>query len=199
MADIPLHHIVYGTCKDFVTGETLTDTDDERIRQKIARFLVEEKGFAREDLLMRETIDTLFARQFVTSMIDITLQVGGRRFLVLRYGPGSLVTRERAAIAAARVLYDDYRVPLAIVTNGEDAELLDTETGEVLETGMGAIPTKSEAEKMLPSLHFSVFADEKKRERELRILNAFDIEVCCAGGPCALPGASEGRGKKNAD
>jgi hypothetical protein len=26
----------------------------------------------------------------------------------------------------------------------------------------------------------------------LRILNAFDVESCCAGTPCALPGAKEG-------
>jgi hypothetical protein len=45
---------------------------------------------------------------------------------------------------------------------------------------------------MFNTLDFSSFADEKKRERELRILNTFDVEVCCAGGPCALPSAPEG-------
>lgn len=196
MTDIPLHHIVYGTCKDFVTGEILTDTDDERIRQKLARLLVEERGFAKKDLEMRRIIDTLYAGKFVSSKIDIAVHVEGKCFMILRYGPGSLVTRERAAIAAARVLLEQYRIPLAIVTNGEDAELLDTENGEVRATGMAAIPSKSEAEKMFADLKFLKFADEKKRERELRILNAFDLEVCCAGGPCALPGATEGRGRK---
>ncbi len=192
MTDIPLHHIVYGTCVDYVTGETLTDTDDERIRQKIARMLVEEKGYSKEDLEMRQKIETLFAKQFVVSKIVVVLHHNGKRFLIIRYGPGSLVTRERPAIAAARMLDEKYRIPLAAVTNGEDAELLDTATGKVLATGLEAIPDKKEATKMFDTLDFFPFIDEKKRERELRILNAFDIEVCCAGGSCALPKVPEG-------
>jgi hypothetical protein len=194
MADIPLHHIVYGTCTDYVTGETLTDTDDERIRQQIARFLVEEKGYPKSALEMRRKIETLYAGQFVVSNIDITVHHAGRRFMIIRYAPGSLVTRERPVIAAARVLDKEYRIPLAVVTNGKDAELLDTETGEVLGVGLSAIPAMAETVKMFDNLQFVPFHDEAKCERELRILNAFDVEICCAGGPCALPSAPEGRG-----
>jgi len=194
MADIPLHHIVYGTCTDYVTGETLTDTDDERIRQQLARVLVEEKGFPKNALEMRRRIETLFAGQFVVSKVDITVHHGGRRCMIIRYAPGSLVTRERPAIAAARVLDKESRIPLAVVTNGQDAELLDTETGEVLGAGLAAIPTMAELAEMLNKLQFDSFADQAKYERELRILNAFDVEICCAGGPCALPRAPEGRG-----
>lgn len=192
MTDIPLHHFVYGTCTDYVTGEKLPDTDDERYRQKLARLLVEEKGYAGEELEMRRTIETLFNKQFVTSRVDITVHHQGRRFMILRYAPGSLVTRERSAIAAARVLDPEYRIPLAVVTNGEDAELLDTADGRVLGRGLAAIPDRMEAAGLFASLDFSPITDEKKREQELRILNAFDVEVCCAGGPCALPGAPEG-------
>ena len=46
MADIPTHHMIYGSLVDYVTGEPLVDTDDERYRQKLARLLVEERGFA---------------------------------------------------------------------------------------------------------------------------------------------------------
>jgi hypothetical protein len=194
MADIPLHHIVYGTCTDYVTGETLTDTDDERIRQQIARFLVEEKGYPKSALEMRCRIETLYAGQFVVSKIDITVHHAGRRFMIIRYAPGSLVTRERPAIAAARVLDKEYRIPLAVVTNGKDAELLDTETGEVLGAGLAAIPAMGETVKMFDNLQFVPFTNAAKCERELRILNAFDVEICCAGGPCALPSAPEGRG-----
>lgn len=197
MTDIPLHHIVYGTCEDYITGETLTDTDDERIRQGLARLLVEEKGYDKNELEMRRKIETLFAKQFVTSKIDITVLHRGKRVMVVRYAPGSLVTRERSAIAAARVLDDEYRIPLAVVTNGKDAELLDSASGEVLGTGLEAIPTREEITLMFEKLDFAAVNDEKKKERELRILNAYDIEVCCVGGPCALPNAPEGRGDNN--
>lgn len=183
--------MIYGNLADYVTGEPLVDTDDERYRQKLARLLVEERGFAKNELEMRRRIETLFAHQFVASKIDIVVSITGQRVMVLRYGPGSLVTRERPAIAAARVLEENQIIPLAVVTNGEDAELLNARTGKVLATGLAAIPTREAVLKMMPTLDFTSVAP-KRREPELRILNAFDVEICCAGGPCALPGAKEG-------
>jgi hypothetical protein len=192
MADIPSHHLIYGMCTDFVSGESIVDTDDERYRQKLARLLVEEKGYAKADLEMRVKIETLFAKQFVVSTIDFVVRLKGKRFMVIRYGPGSLVTRERAAIAAARVLDPSYRIPFAVVTNGEDAELLDTLTAKVIKQGLEAIPDKKEASRFFDDLEFEPFMEKDRRERELRILNAYDVEVCCAGNPCVLPGAPEG-------
>jgi hypothetical protein len=191
MADIPTHHMIYGTLTDCVTGEQVVDTDDERYRQKLAQLLLAERGFAPEELEMRRSIETLFAGQFVASRIDMVVRLAGRRVLLLRYGPGSLVTRERPAIAAARVLDESQLIPLAVVSNGEDAELLDVRTGRVLGMGLQAIPDKKRIAELLPGLDFSPLAPER-REPELRILNAFDVEICCAGGPCALPGAQEG-------
>jgi hypothetical protein len=192
MADIPSHHYIYGTCTDYITGETIVDTDDERCRQELARFLVEEKGYAKSDLEPRLCIETLYSGQFVASTIDITVREAGKRFMILRFAPGSIVTRERPAIAAARVMEPAYQIPLAVVTNCRDAEVLDTYTGKVTRQGMDAIPDKKEAEALVKSLRFEPFDDAIKKDRERRILNAYDIEVCCAGGPCALPGAPEG-------
>jgi len=191
MADIPLHHFIYGNCRDFITGEELVDTDDERVRQELARLLVEEKGYAKEHFEPRLKIETLFAKQFVVSKIDLVVKIDGRRLLVIRYGPGSLVSRERSAIAAARVLDPGQRIPLVVVTNGKDAEFIDTLTGTVLGHGMGAIPWREDLEAMVKFMDLSPYPEEK-RERELRILNAYDVEVCCAGSPCALPKAPEG-------
>lgn len=195
MADLS-HHLSYGTCSDYLTGESLVDTDDERYRQKLARFLVEEKGYAKGDLEVRRTIQTLFGGQFVTSTIDLVVACAGRRFMVVRYGPGSLVTRERPAIAAARVLDESCQLPLAVVTNGEDAELLDTGSRQVIGQGLAAIPSKAEASVRMHTLTFRPPPSEVAREKELRILNAFDVERCCVGGPCALPGVPEGEGQR---
>jgi hypothetical protein len=192
MADIPSHHYIYGTCSDYITGETIVDTDDERCRQELAKLLVEERGYSRDELEPRLSIETLYNGQFVASTIDITLRIAGKRFMILRFAPGSLVTRERAAIAAARVLEPAYQIPLAVVTNCKDAEVLDTYTGKVVGQGLAAIPVRKEAEDMIKALRFEPFADKTRIDREKRILNAYDLELCCVGGPCALPGAPEG-------
>lgn len=191
MADIDSHHLIYGHLVDFLTGEALVDTDDERYRQRLARLLVEEKGFAKNEIEPRRLIETLFAGRFVSSKIDFVVKIAGKRLLLLRYGPGSLVTRERPALAAARVLDPKQVIPLAVVSNGEDAEVLDTRSGKVISQGLAAIPHRRALVVELGRLDFTPLA-EGRREPELRILNAFDVEVCCAGSPCALPSAPEG-------
>jgi hypothetical protein len=173
------HHLIYGTLTDYLTGEKLPDTDDERIRQNIARIMVEKKGFAKIELAPRSYIDTLFTHHFVRSTIDLTVSIRNKAFLIIRYGPGSLVSRERAAVAAARVLHPDYQIPLAVVTNGLEAELLDTATGKILGNGLESIPDHAAALILLPTLTFLPKQEGLKLEREKRILNAFDAERCC--------------------
>lgn len=191
MVDTSGHHIVYGTLKDYITGEELPDTDDERYRQQLARFMVEEKGYDVSELQPRLVIETQFKGNFVRSVVELTVCVNDRRMMVIRYGPGSLVTRERPAIAAARILQPDYRIPLAVVTNLRDAELLETKSGKVLGTGMAAIPDRRKLTAMVQDLEFEPFADNERREKEARILNVFDVEVCCHDGTCELPSDSD--------
>jgi len=175
------HHLVYGTLFDYLNGEELTDTDDERIRQQISAMMVDELGYHREELVPRLVIETLFTRNFVRSVIDLTITLDGRQVMIVRYGPGSLVSRERSALAAARVLNNEYIIPLAVVTNGRRGLLLDTITGKVIEESEKPIPSREKLLRMLPSLRFLPPQDEEKRIREKRILNAFDLERCCIG------------------
>jgi hypothetical protein len=181
---MPSHHLVYGTCKDFLTGEELADTDDERCRQRIARLLVDDLGYEKAAIVPRLVLTTSFAQHTVESRIDFAVRCEGRIFMIIRYAPGSLVTRERAAVAAARVLVPEHRVPLAVVINGPDAELIDSADGRVLGNGLAAIPAKDQAPKIITNLDFAPLSDEGKRQRELRLLNVFDFEECCAGASC---------------
>lgn len=173
------HHLIYGTLKDYLTNEELTDTDDERIRQDLSRLMVKDKGYEREQLKPRLKIETLFSRCFVTSTIELTVSVQEKQCMIIRYGPGSLVSRERAAIAAARVINREYCIPLAVVTNGRDAELLDTRTGKILGYGLDSIPDRDTLEEMFTQLVFHSPPLATRREQELRVLNAFDVERCC--------------------
>ena len=179
MAEQKSHHYIYGTLSDYLTGEELSDTDDERIRQNLSRMMVEKKHFQRNELQPRLFIDTFFSRCFVRSVIELTVSPADRPLMILRYGPGSLVSRERAAIAAARVLNPSSCIPLAVVTNGVDAELLDTSTGKIIGYGLQSIPDRSSLLQMTAAMDILTPPEGMKRERELRILNAFDVERCC--------------------
>ena len=181
MSDHIAHHLVYGTLKDYLTGEELTDTDDERNRQQISRMMVESLGYRKQDLEPRLFIETLFSSHFVRSTIDLTVCLEEKQFMIIRYGPGSLVSRERSALAAARILNSSYRIPLAVVTNGKDATLHDTVRAKVIKEGIDCIPNRETAIQLLPTLTFLPPQDEDKRQREQRILNTFDLERCCIG------------------
>ena len=174
------HHLVYGVLSDLLTGETLLDTDDERIRQQLARLLTESLGYAVCELEPRLPIPGSNSR------VDLTARIAGRRLFVLRYGPGSLVTREKPALAAARLLDPAYCIPFALVTNGRDAELLDALTGKVLARGLQAIPDRREAGLLRDQAAFVSYADPVRRAQALRILAVFDRDECCCAGKCAL-------------
>ena len=47
-------HLVMGELTDYLTGQTLPDTHDERLIQDISRFLVEGKRFSRNDIISRK-------------------------------------------------------------------------------------------------------------------------------------------------
>jgi hypothetical protein len=96
------------------------------------------------------------------------------------------VSRERSTLAAAR-LVESYAVPFAVVTNGKDAEVLETRSGHVIAQGLEAIPSKEEALERIRTLTFERLP-EKRLEKEKRILYVFDVlsERECDEFTCSL-------------
>ena len=173
------HHLILGKLTDYISGMTIFDTHDERYRQKIARLLVENKGFAKTDILTRSELMVRAGAKCAIIKVDFKISMSGRICMLIKYGPGSLVTRERPALAASR-LSAPYQIPIVIVTNGEDAEVLDGATGKVLARGMEAIPSKKKVKDGFTALNFEPITPERT-EMESRILYAFDVDGSC---PC---------------
>jgi hypothetical protein len=74
-------------------------------------------------------------------VLDFTVTVDDRTAMVIKYGPGSLVTRYRPALAISR-LVAPYQIPVVVVTNGESADILDGETGKLVASGFDRIPDR---------------------------------------------------------
>lgn len=184
MQDPKSHILVHGRLYDCLSGEERDDTDDERIRQQLAQQLLA-AGFAKKELLTAERITTNFNHS-VISTIDFVACCGLQPVMILRCAPGSLVSRERAAIAAARVWHPQFQLPLAMVFNGRDGELIETERGRILQHGLDSLPSKKELETTWLSAPFRPALTGSRRERELRILNAFDLQQCCLQEKCLV-------------
>ena len=173
------HHLTLGTLVDFVTGETLEDTHDERYRQKLAMLLVNDKGYAREELECGHPVTVEAGRNRAVLKADILVRVGGGIRMLVRYGPGSIVTRRRPALALSR-LVAPYQIPLVVATNGEEADIMEGATGKVVAEGLSNIPGREALLRTTADLAEAPLSP-RRVEKESRILFAFEVDGSC---PC---------------
>ncbi len=173
------HHLILGELRDYLTGETLEDTHDEQYRQKLARILVEKKGYRKAEILPRHLLEVQAGKNRGRLPVDLQVILSGRTGMVIKYGPGSLVTRYRPALAVSR-LVTPYQVPVVVVTNGENADVLDGVTGKVTASGLNAIPSRTELADRMADFDFPP-VPEKRAEMESRIVFAYEIDGSC---PC---------------
>jgi hypothetical protein len=97
--------------------------------------------------------------------------------MLVKCAAGSLDSRERQAIAAARIIASP-PLPVAVVADPVTAEVLDVATGKVTGEGFGAIPTKEQLRSIVVERTMQPL-DPKRLEKEKRILLAFDAIKCC--------------------
>jgi len=173
------HHLILGELDDLITGETINDTHDERYRQKIARLLVDRKGYLKSDIEPRQSLLVQAGDNRAIIKIDFLINLSGRRCMIIKYGPGSLVTRQRPVLAASR-LAASYQIPVAVVTNGEDAEILEGSSAKVLSRGLDTIPSKTQLHEIADRFDFNLIPAERAA-MESRILYCYEIDGSC---PC---------------
>ena len=179
-------HLIMGELEDYLTGQTLPDTHDERIIQKISRFLIEKKGYSKNEVITRKKISLKIGEKTGTVTVHFIIQINKISFAVIMYGPGSIVTRQRPTIAAARLI-EDYMIPFSMITNGEEAILMDTMSGKVIGKELDSMPSQKQALTLLKDIRSAPLPKER-REKEQRILYAMDIltEQECRDFTCRI-------------
>ena len=157
---------------DFVTGDYRPNIGAEGNRQAVERFLVNEKGYSKTDIQVDCPIVLDMDGETYTSTLDLVVHVNQQPFMVIKCAPGSLASREREVISAARLLAD-YQIPLSVSSDGVTAIAWDTMTGEQLSEGLGSIPSKSQADEMMQNVTLKPLPD-KKRRQQLLIFRSYD-------------------------
>ena len=171
------HHLILGELTDYITGETLKDTHDERYRQQIARRLIDKLGYLKEDIEPRKAVVARADEKKAILKIDLAVTLAGKTCMVVKYGPGSLVTRRRSVLAISRLIAP-YQVPVAVITNGRDAEIINGTTGEVTAAGLDSIPPKADLESVSARGTFAPISDQQA-EMESRILYCYEVDDSC--------------------
>jgi len=164
----------YSMITDFVTGKEILNVGSEENRQMVERFLVNEKGFLKEDIEVDVDIEMTVAGELYRSQIDLVVSVdgGATLFMAIKCAAASLGSREREILAASRLL-SEHQLPLSVVSDGKTAIVLDTVTGRKLGEGLPAILSKAEARGKLRAFKPSPFPKDK-REREKLIFRSYD-------------------------
>ncbi|MCF6247439.1 MAG: type I restriction enzyme HsdR N-terminal domain-containing protein [Desulfobacula sp.] len=173
------HHLVLGELKDFLTGKVLPDTLDERYRQKIVHQLLFENGFKPEDIKGRIPHDLKAGSQKAKIYIDYLISIKNRIVVLIKYAPGSLVTRRLSTLALSRTILP-YQIPLVVVTNGEGAEIIEGDSGVVVALGMNNLPVKEKIEKMFKQFSFKPISSAVF-DQASRIVFACEVDGAC---PC---------------
>jgi len=157
---------------DFVTGEKIPDVGAEANRQTVERVLVAEKGYTKKDIEVDAPLEVTIGDEFYRSSVDLVVSVDGKRYMAIKCAPGSLGSREREIVSAAKLL-DEYQIPVSVVSDGKTAMVLDTVSGEKIGEGLDAIPSKKALQETAKSLKLQPLA-EKRLEREKLIFRSYD-------------------------
>jgi len=173
------HHLVLGKLNDFLTGAVIADTLDERYRQKIAEKLVSDGGFGKKDIESNIILAVFAGQKKAAIKIDFLVKYQEKIIALIKFAPGSLVTRRLSTLALSRII-KPYQIPMVIITNGEDAEILDGNSGKVMATGFENLPDKEIIKKSMASFLFNPI-QKHTFDQASRIAYACEIDGAC---PC---------------
>lgn len=162
------------TVTDYLTGNRIPDVGAESHRQAVLRFLVEEKGYARDALWVDAPIHVMIAGTPYHAKIDLIVKAGEplAPCMAFKCCAGSLGSREREILAAARI-FDATPIPWCVVSDGRDAIVLETATGQAVAHGLAALPSPQEAARQLADAP-SVPYPKERVEREKLIFRTYD-------------------------
>lgn len=161
---------------DLVTGRLLPYHDDEYIRQSAEKLLIEKLGWPRERIGVEYRHSLEVCCEPFEVRADLVLMADQAPALVMRTSRGSLVSREKETIATARLIHDPI-VPLSMVFNGDDAELLNSKTSKVIATDLDAVPGPERLARLLaeiPPHH----ASQEEIEKAAKVYSAFAFIQC---------------------
>ncbi|MBN2141129.1 MAG: type I restriction enzyme HsdR N-terminal domain-containing protein [Desulfovibrionaceae bacterium] len=171
-----------GLIEDYLSGEKIEETTYEEFRQALARLLVEDRGYPRDRLRPRQAVSyKIEGREYSRTMDLVAYDEQDRPILVVLFCSGAVGSYERETVYAAR-LFPGGPVPLALVTDTIRASLLDAASGEVLASGMQAIPfwpellARTRDFKRVPPTP----EQRSKMERVFHAYSGFLYGACCS-------------------
>ncbi len=163
------------TIMDIITGERIPLIGAEENRQAVIGRLMTQKGYAKDDIKRAVPIEVLVGAESYRSLVDLVVAVNGKTIMVIKCAAGSLGSREREVLSAARLL-EPLPIALSVVSDGVAAIVLDTVSGKIIGKNWSDIPARAEALKRLATQTVAPLPPEK-RQKEALIFRSYDSMI----------------------
>ncbi len=177
-----------GTLRDYLTGDEIDETTFEEFRQALARLLVEEKGYPKEQLKAKVPLPyEVEGEEFERPLDYVVYDKQGVPIFVILFCAGDVGTFERETVCAGRLI-EGGPVPFALVTDTMNATLLDVATGDAVAKSMNAVPDWNTLLEMVDKAEVKPLTD-RQREMQTRVFHTycgFIYGTCCSES-CSLP------------
>ncbi len=144
----------------------------EDLKTALFQYLVSEKGFSPEEIKFDVPIVVEVGGKRLFTKVDLLLLVEGKPVMCVRCREGSVVSRERGVIAAARLLCPDYVLPVCVQTNGDEFSIIDTISKRVFGKTQQDLPTRQDLKKLLEKRLIKL--PSKRRSIEEKILYFYE-------------------------
>ncbi|MCL5236407.1 MAG: type I restriction enzyme HsdR N-terminal domain-containing protein [Nitrospirae bacterium] len=159
--------------EDYLNNLELT-----HVQRRVVDFLISQKGYAREDIEANREFTVEMQDTSFKAKADIALKVDGVTFMIFTCVMNSMESWERHSLAFCRVV-ESCQIPYAAVTDGETVRMLDVVKGGAVPAALDSIPSKQAALRIIKETSLCPYSEER-REKEKRILYAFDAIKCSA-------------------
>jgi len=162
----------YEMITDYATGRKIPDIGAETHRQAVERYLHEKLNYPLSSIGVDVPLSLSVAGETYGTQLDLVVMVSGQPFMVIKCAAGSLESREKEVLAAARVM-GSLPVPYAVVSDGKTAIVYDAVGRQKIAEGLDQIPTYEAAREFI-KIYAPAPIAEDRQEREKIIFKSYD-------------------------
>jgi hypothetical protein len=145
------------------------------IKMKVLNILTKEKKFDPADIEIDPEFKLTLSDCEFTVSVDFIVNCPSASFMVIRCAT-TLESWERYVISFARVI-KDYQIPYAVVTDGENARVIDVLKGSLVSESIGELFNRQEALEKMKDFK-KIPCPLNRLEREKRIVYAYEGIKC---------------------
>jgi hypothetical protein len=146
------------------------------VKQKVWEILTKEKNFDPGEIEIDPEVRLRLSDCEATVSIDFIINLPSASFMVIKCSSSAIESWERYVISFARVV-KDYQIPYAVVTDGDNARIIDVLAGTLVSESINGLFSRQETIDKMKDFK-KIPCPVNRLEREKRVIYAFEGIKC---------------------